>query len=192
MNAEELAQAVGRAKALIDNGLCRVGPRLDRGDAQAAVLTGAASRALALSDAAVRLCSGDHAAEALPLLRQLCETAVELRWTAGDAARAVGALAALESPRWQTLWDDAILRSRAGEAGVPEGDVSAVLGLAADFTGSNRAGAPWSHIFPASGRRAPEAARVLALTARFMGHALAGLEARWPGNFPGAEELCSS
>ncbi|MDE2293345.1 MAG: hypothetical protein KGL53_14785, partial [Elusimicrobia bacterium] len=87
MTPQELAQRVGRAKAVIDSGLCRVGPRLGRDDAQAAVLTGGASRALALSDAVVGLCGRDHPLEALPLVRQLAETAVELRWTAGDPAR---------------------------------------------------------------------------------------------------------
>lgn len=192
MTLPELEQRVGRAKAVIDNGLCRVGPRLDSRDAQAAALTGAASRAIALADAVVRLCLGDHPAEALPLLRQLAETAVDLRWTAEDPARAPALPGEREPARWDGLWDDERLCARAREAGMAGDDVSAVLGLAEDFAAGNRAGAPWSHIFPANGRPAPEPGRVLALAARFMGHVLAGLDARWPGIFPGAEELCSS
>ncbi|MBI3297706.1 MAG: hypothetical protein HYZ75_06050 [Elusimicrobia bacterium] len=192
MTLEDLAQAIGRAKAVIDNGLCRVGPRLDRGDAQAAGLTGAASRALALSDAIVRLCRRDHPVEALPLLRQLAETAVDARWLAADASRADAASAALRASGWTGLWDDARLSSRAREAGMPEADLAAVLALAADFAAGNRAGAPWSHIFAANARPAPAPEPVLTLAVRLMGHVLAGLEARWPGSFPGAEELCSS
>lgn len=192
MTLEELEQSVGRAKALIDNGLCRVGPRLESHDAQAAALTGSASRALALADAVVRLCLGDHPAEAAPLLRHLAETAVELRWVAGDPLRAAVVLGALEAPRWDGLWDDNRLAERAREAGVAEEDILAVGALAVDFAAGNRTGAPWSHIFAVNGRAAPEARRLLTLTARFMGHVLAGLDARWPGTFPGAEELCAS
>ena len=192
MTREELEQRVGRAKAVIDNGLCRVGPRLDAHDDQAAALTGAASRALALADAVVRLCLEDHPAEALPLLRHLAETAVELRWIAADPSRAAAALAALRSPRWDGLWDDDRLASRAREAGMAEEDVASVRALALDFVAGNRTGAPWSHIFAANGHPTLEAGRVLALAARLMGHVLEGLDARWPGAFPGAEELWSS
>lgn len=185
----DLTQAVGLAKAIVDNGLCRVGPRLSSDDAQAAALTGAASRALALADAVVGLCGRDHPVEALPLVRQLAETAVELRWVAGDASRAVEAAAALEGPSWERLWPEARLRERALAVGMPERDVSGALAFAADFLASNRAGAPWSHVFSVNLRPAPETARVLALTARLMGHVVAGLDARWPGVFPGAEEL---
>ena len=189
---KELAQAVGRAKAVIDNGLCRVGPRLSPDDVQAAVLTGSASRALALSDAVVGLCGRDHPGEALALVRQLAETAVELRWVAADPARAPEAAAALEAPAWAGAWPEPRFKERALAAGVPERDVSETLAFAADFLAGNRTGAPWSHVFAVNNRPAPEAARVLALTVRLIGHVVSGLETRWPGAFPGAEELSAS
>lgn len=189
---DELERRIGMAKAVIDNGFCRVGPRLDRGDLQGAALTGGASRALGLADAVVGLCRRDHPAEAAVLVRQLAETAADVAWAARDGARGPEALAALDAPRWESLFDEARFRARAAEAGFPEGDVAAVLGLAADFLAGNRAVAPWSHIYPQNARPAPDPARVMALTARLMGRVVAALEGRWPGTFPGAEELCSS
>lgn len=189
---DELERRIGMAKAVIDNGFCRVGPRLDRADAQGAALTGGASRALGLADAVIGLCRRDHPAEAAVLVRQLAETAADVAWAARDAARAPEALAALEAPRWDGLFDEARFKSRAAEAGFPEGDVTAVLSLAADFLAGNRAVAPWSHIYAQNTRPVPDPELVLALTARLMGRVLTALEGRWPGTFPGAEELCSS
>lgn len=189
---DELERRIGLAKAVIDNGFCRVGPRLDRADLQGAALTGGASRALGLADAVLGLCRRDHPAEAAILVRQLAETAAEAAWAAADPARAPEALAALAAPRWDALFDEARWRSRAAAAGFPAADVEAVSALAADFLAGNRAGAPWSHVYSQNARPAPDPARVLALTARLMGRLVAALEARWPGAFPGAEELCSS
>lgn len=189
---DELERRIGMAKAVIDNGFCRVGPRLDRADLQGAALTGGASRALGLADAVVGLCRRDHPAEAAVLVRQLAETAADVAWAARDASRAEAALSGLEAARWDALFDEARWRARASEAGIPEADVAAVAALAADFLAGNRAVAPWSHIYPQNSRPAPDPVRVMALTARLMGRVLAALEARWPGTFPGAEELCSS
>ncbi|TBR21766.1 hypothetical protein EPO15_09515 [bacterium] len=189
---DELERRIGMAKAVIDNGFCRVGPRLDRADAQGAALTGGASRALGLADALVGLCRRDHPAEAAVLLRQLADVAAEVAWVAADAARAPEALAALAAPRWDALFDDARFKARAAAAGFPEADVSGVTGLAADFAAGNRQVAPWSHVYAENTRPAPDPARVMALAARMMGRVLKALEARWPGTFPGSEELCSS
>ena len=189
---DESERRISMAKAVIDNGFCRVGPRLDRADLQAAALTGGASRALGLADAVVSLCRRDHPAEAVVLVRQLAETAAEVAWAAADVARGPEALKSLEAPRWDALFDEARWRARASGAGWPAEDLDAVSALAVDFITGNRAVAPWSHAFPQNTRPAPEAQRVMALTARLMGRVLAALEARWPGTFPGAEELCSS
>lgn len=189
---DELERRIGMAKAVIDNGFCRVGPRLDRGDLQGAALTGGASRALGLADAVVGLCRRDHPAEAAVLVRQLAETAADVAWAAADAARAPEVLAALEAPRWDALFDEARWRARAAASGFPAADVSEVSALAADFLAGNRAVAPWSHVYAQNARPVPDPARVMALTARLMGRVVAALEGRWPGTFPGAEELCSS
>lgn len=189
---DELERRIGMAKAVIDNGFCRVGPRLDRADAQGAALTGGASRALGLADAVVGLCRRDHPAEAAALVRQLAETAADVAWAAADAGRAPAVLAALEAPRWDALFDEARLRERAAAGGFPEADVAAVSALAADFLAGNRAVAPWSHVYPQNNRPVPDPELVMRLTARLMGRVLAALERRWPGTFPGSEELCSS
>lgn len=189
---DELERRIGMAKAVIDNGFCRVGPRLDRADLQGAALTGGASRALGLADAVVGLCRRDHPAEAAVLVRQLAVTAADLAWAAADAARAPAALAELDAPSWGSLFDEARWLERAAAAGIPAGDVSAVAALATDFQAGNRAVAPWSHVYSQNSRPAPDPVSVMRLTARLMGRVLRALDGRWPGTFPGAEELCSS
>jgi len=103
LDVEDLIQRVGQAKAFIDNGLCRVGPKLNPGHKTAALLTGGASRSLALSDAIVRLCRHDHPTEALPVLRQLVEVAITLRWAAageGGSERAKAVLEETAAAHW--------------------------------------------------------------------------------------------
>lgn len=188
---DELVRRIAQAKAFIDNGLCRVGPGLDREGRIEALMTGGASRALALADAVVQLCRQSHPNEALPLLRQLGEIAAGLRWAAAadGEARARELLAEAGSARWQDLWDGERLRRRAREGGMPAADVEDVLGLAADFVRGNSAVAPWSHLFEQNRRPGVDTARALGLAARLMGHVLKALDARWPGSFPGAEAM---
>ncbi|MFH2203608.1 MAG: DUF5677 domain-containing protein [Elusimicrobiota bacterium] len=194
-DVEDLIQRVGQAKAFIDNGLCRVGPKLKPGHKLEALLAGGASRALALSDAVVRLCRHDHSTEALPLLRQLTEVAVVLRWAAaGDDAeeRAKTALKEMAAARWDTLWPAERVSERAAQAGISQQDLGVVLEGSVDFVVGNSTGAPWSHIFTENQRPAADPQAVLAAAVRMMGHVLRAMDVKWAGDFPGAEAMWES
>lgn len=191
MGMQETIETIGRAKALIDAGMCRVGPGLvptERGDA---LLAGGAGRALALADCVTRLCRHDHPGEALVLLRQLAETAVLLRWLRpaqeGGARRVEEAVSEGREPEWDGLWSSDRFRARAREAGVREEEVESILRLCADFARGGSTGAPWSHVFAENHHRPVEAERVLRLAARMMGHVLKALDTRWPGSFPAGD-----
>lgn len=189
---EELIQKIGQAKAYIDNGLCRVGPGLKSEVKIEALLTGAASRSLALADAVVELCRRDHPTEALGVLRQLVETIVSMRWAVakeGAEARAGEVFEAWEEARWDGLWTEGRLKARAQEAGIPEADVEGILSRSVDFVLGNSTGAPWSHIFKENQRPRAETRAVLLLAVRWMGHCIRALDIRWPESFPGAEGM---
>ena len=211
---DELMRRVGQAKAIVDSGMCRVGPRLDPARSSDGWLSGAASRALGLSDAVVALCRHGRPNEALPVLRQLAETAAAMRWLAaalpsneeekggqarrgagsgaGDPERRAASLSAeLREARWDRLWEQDRFLSRAREAGVPAAEAQETLALASQFACGGSSSAPLSHVF--AGNQAPgaDAGRVLRLAVRWLGHALQALETRWPGSFPGAETLWS-
>lgn len=188
---DEAVRRIAQAKAFIDNGMCRVGPTLDSRRADEEFLTAGASRAIALSDAVVSLCRQEHPTEALPVLRQLAETAVAMRWVAAadGPGRAAVLSAEAEGARWETLWPGERLRARALAARLEPAEVDAALAGAAEFAFGGRQSAPWSHVF--AGRRLPESspAELLHRAARWMGHVLKALDDRWPGFFPGAEAL---
>ena len=191
LEKKELIQMIGQAKAYIDNGLCRVGPKLDPQDAASAVLAGGASRALALADAVAALCRQNRPAEALPILRHLAETAVRMNWVANDTSRAEEALKDLEAERWELLWPTDRLLKRAEEAGMKAEDLKNVVQTAASYARNGLQSAPWTHAFernkPASGGE-----RALELAVRLMGHVLAALDRRWPESFPGKEAMWAS
>jgi hypothetical protein len=183
---QELIQRIGQARPTIDNGMLRVGPRLDKASRVDALLTGAASRALSLADAVVQLCRQDHANEALPVLRQLAEIAVAVRNTKTEE-RAAEILESWESPCWESLWPREGFPARAREAGLGEERISRLETLCRDFTRANRAVIPWSHVYSENQHPGADSATVLGLTSAMLGHLLLGLEARWPEAFPGAE-----
>lgn len=189
---EDLIQQVGQAKAYIDNGLCRVGPGLKPEVKMDALLTGGASRSLALVDAVVELCRRDHPTEALVVLRQLVETIVSMRWAVvqeESEGRAGEVLKAWEGAHWDSLWSEGRLKARAQEASISEADVEGILSHAVDFVRGNSTGAPWSHIFKENQRPAAETRAVLLLAVRWMGHCIRALDIRWPESFPGAEAM---
>ncbi len=189
---DQWIQLIGRAKAIIDNGMCRVGPRLDRESRQDAFLTRGAGRSIDLSDAVVQLCSHDHANEALPILRALTEVGVAMRWVAAadaDSDRAGAALAELQAGSWDEGWSDERVSKRAEEAGLTTEDLSAVLRSSMMFFVGGRSAIPWGHVFFEPGQSGASATTVLRLSARMMGHVLRSLEEHWNGCFPGAEAL---
>lgn len=189
---KDLIRLVGQAKAYIDKGLCRIGPKFEAADAAAAFLAAGASRSLALTDAAAGLCRANRPAEALPLLRHLAEIAVGMNWVAACPSRAGEAEKDLHGEDWQTLWPSGRLLSRANECGMPTQDLEAILRHAADFVRSGLEGGPWTHVFEKNKHAAVEVTAVLRLVVRMMGHVLQALETRWPKSFPGAEEMWES
>lgn len=189
---KDLIRLVGQAKAYIDKGLCRIGPKFEAADAASAFLAAGASRSLALTDAAAGLCRANRPAEALPLLRHLAETAVAMNWVVGDTSRAEEAEKDLHVKDWQNLWSSERLLKRAKEAGIDAADLKRILESAADFVRSGLEGGPWTHVFEKNKHAAVEVAAVLRLVVRMMGHVLQALETRWPKSFPGAEEMWES
>lgn len=192
---EQLIQRIGQAKAFIDNGLCRVGPDLSANHRVEALLAGCASRSLALSDSIVRLCQSDHPTEALPVLRQLAESVVSMRWVlAGEepSMRAGEIFAAFESEGWDGLWNAEKFASRAAEVGVSAKEVKYIAESCVVFVLGNSTGAPWSHIFEENQRFGAKAQDVLRCSVYMMGHCLKALDDKWQGSFPGAETMWES
>ncbi len=202
----DFIQLIGQAKAYIDNGLCRVGQKLKPVRVSEAFLTGGASRSLALADSVVQLCRHDHPTEALPVLRQLAETVVAMRWSVAPIAKKESKLSPdeaaeecnrrakkvfqdCEAADWEKLWPAERLAARARDAGFPQRDVDGVLGGAVDFALGNSTVAPWSHIFEQNQRSGVEAQAVLGLAVRLMGHCIRALDEKWPGDFPGSEAM---
>jgi hypothetical protein len=129
--------------------------------------------------------------EALPILRGLAEISLMMRWVAekDSALRALGTLKELQDPDWETHWPSARLRERGEAYAVPREAIEAVLESAADFARGSAQGLPWGHVFAEATRPGRRAEEVLPATAVFLGHALKALDGRWPGEFPGAEEM---
>lgn len=191
-NIEEYTRRIMQAKAFIDNGFCRVGPGLRPERKIETLLIGGASRCLALADSVVELCRHEHPNEALPLLRQLAETVVALRWCVrakDPEGRAAQILDERAGVSWDSMWNEHRLLERAKPAGVPAEDLEFVLAGAPDFLTANSVGAPWSHLFAENQKRGPEAGLVLKTAACLMGHALSALDSKWPQFFPGAEAM---
>lgn len=189
---EDLIRRIGQVKALMDNGMCRVGPRLNKSGRADALFTGNASRSVGLADAVVQLCRQDHPNEALPLLRHLADTVTAMAWVAAapdPEARAGEVLGELAGPGGGEAWPAETLRERARQAGLPEGEVEDVLAAGREFPRTGRSALPWSHLFPENQHRGPDSGRVLGRAVRWMGRALKALDGRWPGIFPGGDEI---
>ena len=192
MDRQELIRRLGRAKVLIDGGMCRVGSRIDRRKEADGLFLRLTGRALGLSDAVVALCRQEHPYEALPLLRQLAETSARMSYLAlpeqgglpSRDARASALAAELSSSSWEGLWPEGRFLGRSGGLdGVPE-----LLSSCADFVEGGPTILPWGHAFQSPRpARSPEA--VLAAALGLMKAALKALDARWPGDFPGTEHL---
>ncbi|HAH07600.1 MAG TPA: hypothetical protein DCM05_13950 [Elusimicrobia bacterium] len=187
---DELIRKIALAKVLIDNGMCRVGQRLDPRSAVDAQLSTAAGRAIVLSDAVGALCRQGRPNEALPLLRQLTEEAAAMRWLAEGAGEEGAAALAKEREEatWDALWPEARLRRRAEAGGLSE-EVSSVIGLCREFSLGGPVTLPWAHVFPGAQREPLKPGAALEPAVRMMGHVLNALDRRWPGEFPGAEQV---
>lgn len=188
---KDMIALTGLAKSRVDAGFSRVGRRLSASDPADRALMILAARAIAQANAVMALCERGLANECLPILRGLAEACLAMRWVAERdcAARAEAALGDLREPDWETHWPSARLRERAAAYGVPGAAVEAVLGSVADFARGAAQGLPWGHMFAEATRPGRRAEEVLPTAAIFLGHALKALDARWPGEFPGAEEM---
>jgi len=193
---EGLIKRVGLAKVILDNGMCRVGPLLDAASAVDQQLVRRAGRAVQLADAVVALCRQGHANEALPVLRQLCETAASMAWLSAGlaaggragAARAEELAREWEEPKWSQLWPEERLLRRAREGGLAL-EAYGVLSLCREFVLGDNLTLPWAHRFGWSRREGLRPRTVLEHAASAMGHVLRAMEQRWPGAFPGAEKI---
>lgn len=191
MNEKELIAVVGLAKSRVDAGFSRVGRRLSPESAADAALMILAARAIAEGNAVMVLCERGLANEALPVLRGLAEACLAMRWIAEAESeeRAARALEDLREPDWGTQWPSAAWRERAALYGVDAAVERFVLGAAADFARGAAQGLPWGHAVAERTRPGAPAREVLRATAILLGHALKALDARWPGDFPGAAEM---
>lgn len=187
---KELIAVVGRAKVHVDAGFSRVGRGLKTptpADKAALVL---AARAVSGANALAALCERGHANEALPLLRGVAEWSLALRWlcAADSDARAAAVFVELGAP-WDGLWPASRLRERAEAFAVAPAALAAALDGASFFSRGNAQGLPWGHVAADACLPGKTPAELLSACAVFLGHALAALDGRWPGQFPGAEEL---
>lgn len=186
---EESTQAIGWAKAAIDNGFSRVGRTLSSGDRVAGWLYGASGRAVALSDAVILLCREHHAAEAASLARAVIGLAADMRWLAtdGTAERRIEVLEREARGRdWGALWSSERLCERFSASGLGEPEVERwaeeVRRLCAGHLAGGSSGLPWAHAFEVSPARL-SAEEVLAATAGAMEEVVRALGARWRGYF---------
>lgn len=190
---KELIALTGLAKVRVDAGFSRVGRKLTAGDVPARALMILAARAIAQGSAVMALCERGLANEALPILRGTAEISLMMRWISekDSEERAAEALKELHDPDWETHWPSARLRERAKAYGVPAPVVATVLDSAADFARGSAQGLPWGHVFSEATRPGRGAEEVLSAAAVLLGHALKSLDGRWPGEFPGADEMWS-
>ncbi|MEK7390346.1 MAG: DUF5677 domain-containing protein [Elusimicrobiota bacterium] len=188
---KEMIALTGLAKTKVDAGFSRVGRRMSASDPNDQALMIMAARAIAQANAVMVLCERGLANEALPILRGLAEMCLMMRWVAekDSTARALAALAELRDPDWETHWPSGRLRERAEAYEVPGSAVGAVLSSVVDFARGSAQGLPWGHVFVDATRPGRRAEDVLPAASIFLGHALKALDTRWPGEFPGAEEM---
>ncbi|MEK7234531.1 MAG: DUF5677 domain-containing protein [Elusimicrobiota bacterium] len=188
---KDMIALTGLAKTRVDAGFSRVGRRLSASDPVDRALMIMAARVIAQANAIMVLSERGLANEALPILRGLAEVCLTMRWIAEKdlGERAVAALLEFQDTDWETHWPSARLRERAEAYSVPGEALEVVLGSAVDFACGSALGLPWGHVFAEATRSGRRAGEVLPATAVFLGHALKALDGRWPGEFPGAEEM---
>lgn len=187
---KELIAVVGIAKVRVDAGFSKVGRGLKNPSAADKACLILSARAISAANALAALCERGHANEALPQLRAVAEWSLTLRWltAAEPEARAQTVFAELDAA-WDALWSESRLRERAASFGVSAAVLSWALDCAPHFSRGNAQGLPWGHAAAESCLPGKAPAEILAACAAFLGHALAGLDKRWPGEFPGAEEM---
>lgn len=189
----ELLSLTGLAKTRMDAGFSRIGRRLSPSEPVDRLLMVLAARSVSQANAIGALSERGLANEALPILRGLAEACLAMRWavSADMKARAERALQELEASDWGTQWPDARWRERAEAYQVDAPIAALVLGSAADFARGCAQGLPWAHVVASAARPGRRAEELLGAAASLLGHALKALDSRWPGEFPGAEELWS-
>ena len=179
------------AKARVDNGFSLVGRTLDSKDVVSRVLMLLASRTVAVANAIMLLGLNNHPNEGLPLLRSLFELAAHMRWVCekDSLRRAEDFLEEHKNPDWQDLWPSRRLRDRMKALGFGRALEEKALLSCYDHIHANALGLPWGHVFEEHRHAGATAEDLLSTTALLMGHVLKSLESRWPGKFPGADEL---
>jgi hypothetical protein len=187
----ELVAAAGAAKSAIDAGFSRVGRKLAKDDVTAGALMVLAARAVANANALAILAEHKHANESLPILRSLLETAVQMRWIvrADSAKRASEVLEERGKADWEDVWQETRVKSRAKELGFWDATFERVLSSCREHLNANAAGLPWGHVFAGKDDGGVSADEVLRATTAVMAHVVKALDERWPGEFPGAEEM---
>lgn len=189
MSTDQYVKLIGMGKAHIDKGFSKVGRRLEPGNPVHMVLTGLASRAIAIANAVALLGLNNHSNEALPLLRSLFEISLHMRLVAQEGrARAEGFIKEYGEPDWERLLPSASLKERARGLGYAEGLAEKILSLCRPYLHANAAGVPWGHVFAKDRTAEISAEEVMRMTALVMGHVVKALDLEW-GEFTGAEDI---
>jgi hypothetical protein len=186
-------QSIAHAKAAIDNGFSRVGPGLKADNPVDRALTGAAGRMIRLGNSVALLIKQRHAEECMPLLRSMAGLALAMRWAASSKAdeKEVSLLECSDCDFWALLKQE-VWRESWKKSGITQDDIDFFrIHLSLDKWLYGPAGLPWSHVFHFQDTAPSETDEVSKIAARAMGHALAALDARWPGSFQRLEDLWS-
>ncbi len=183
------AEVLAFAKATVDNGLSRLGRRLDPRSPVDAALVFLAARALALADAVFLLAKGGRAAESAPLCLTVIRFSLSMEEALRpeEAARVRAWIEKSSESGWEGLWEG--LGRDMEKAGYSERALSAARRAKRAFLRGNARALPWIHVFEeeGGGEMSPEDVMLSALEA--LGRAVEALEARWPGSFSGAREM---
>ena len=178
-------QRLAQAKTVADHGFSRVGPQLRQDDQVARALMLLACRCVSVANAIMVLARGNHANEALPLLRSFLEMVVHMRWiVAGDREpRALEFIREHDRPQWDGVWSGRRLAERCSALNFPEEPRAKILRWCHEHLWGNSAGLPWAHVFSPEPLPGAAAEDVLEAAAALLEEAVAALDRHWPGQF---------
>lgn len=190
---EPSLEIVALGKARIDNGLSRLGRRIDSKNPVDCALLLFAARAVASSNAAALLVAHGYEIEASLVLRVLGELAIWMRWIMekDNTARAGTALREIEEPGWQFHWEKKGSIKRATHLDFEPFLQEALSGFHLARFHSKAGHVPWDHLVHKEFPSALSGAQATRAAALFLAHVLEALNARWPDYFPGAAEIRS-
>jgi len=172
------------AKAKIDNGFSRLGPKLDFTDPAQRTLMLLASRTISISNAVVLLSRHDLSTEAVPLLFSLIGIAAQMRWIAekdhSQRAREFSSELRQSASGW--FWDVAKLKEKMARMDFDSQLIDALDHVLLEHIEGNVEGLPWGHSLPES-RKGLTQDELLDVAALAIRHVLKALDAFWPGSF---------